>query len=412
MKVFNFVIGICCFVVCLSVCSASNAGNAETSLIEVSGPVQWPEADALFKKNAHWRGSDDAYSIKLGNNRVLWLFGDTLISSKDKIVPRSPDHIKMPRNTVGIQTGLNPATATIKYYWNVNNDSINQQSFFSSPYIVEENWLWPGDCAMLPDGKTLVIFFMNIMPTTTGLHFDISGYQVAIINNTYESPDYWNIKWVKHVSDYSKLKILLGSGGVLIEGDYLYAYGFSSNKAIGGITLARWPLEEFQKNNPNLSKPLWWTGDATGWIKENQLKDINPAVLWDKQQTEFTVNKIEPELYVMVQAYPQNGFMGNANMVYRVSSSLTGPWSEPQTVLYEKLCRDNPAPKDLMVYAGKYHPELTGADLIFTYATNTQDIDTLWPWPNIYYPRFLKMDGKSSIEKIKQKKNEISPKDL
>jgi len=114
------------------------------------------------------------------------------------------------------------------------------------------------------------------------------------------------------------------------------------------------------------------------------------------------VTKMDSDLYVMVQAYPQNGFMGNADMVYRISSALTGPWSE-QTVLYERLCRDNTAPEDLMVYAGKYHPELTGADFIFTYATNTQDIDTLWPWPNIYYPRFLKMDSKSFVEKLNQK---------
>jgi hypothetical protein len=44
----------------------------------------------------------------------------------------------------------------------------------------------------------------------------------------------------------------------------------------------------------------------------------------------------------------------------------------------------------VMIYAAKAHPELTGADLVLTYATNTfefaeQLTDTL-----IYYPRFLR----------------------
>ena len=401
MKRFNFVIGVSCALFL----AVFTAAKAETGVNNASGAVQWPKTDALFKQDSHWRGSDDAYSIKLGKDRVLWLFGDTLVSSKDKIVPRSSDHIKMPRNTVGIQTGLNPTTAKIKYYWNDNNDSINPKSFFRSPYIAKDNWLWPGDCALLPDGKTLAIFFMNIMPTETGLHFDIAGYQVAIINNSYESPDKWNIKWVKNVSEYSELKILLGSGGVVVDGDYLYAYGFSSNKNIKGITLARWPLTLFAQNNPNLSNPQWWTGSATGWLEENLLEGTNPTMLWDKQQTEFTVTKMEDGFYVMFEAYPENGFIGNANMVYRVSKTLTGPWSE-QVVLYKKLCRDNPCPEDIMVYAGKYHPELTGADFVFTFATNTQSLETLWNWPNIYYPRFLKMDSESFIEQLKQQLNE------
>ena len=40
----------------------------------------WPEADELFRSDPHWLGSDDAYSIDLGDGRVLWLFGDTFIT--------------------------------------------------------------------------------------------------------------------------------------------------------------------------------------------------------------------------------------------------------------------------------------------------------------------------------------------
>ena len=408
MKILSFVFGLSC-VLFLFACTVPN--KPKSTMNNASGVVQWLAADALFKQSPYWRGSDDAYSIKLGKDRVLWLFGDTLISNKSKIVSRSPEHIKMLRNTVGIQLGLNPISATMKYYWNENNDISNPKPFFKSPYIAKENWLWPGDCALLPDGKTLVIFFMDMMPTNTGFHFDVAGYQVAVIKNSNNSPDKWDVKWVKNVSEYCNLKILLGSGGVLVDDDYLYAYGFSNNEKIKGITLARWSLELFEQSGANLSNPQWWVGSNIQWKEEKQLGSMLPAMLWDKQQVEFTVTKVDLGLYVMFQAYPQNGFIGNANMVYRVSRALTGPWSN-QIVLYEKLYRDIPCPEDIMIYAGKYHPELTGAGFVFTYATNTTNPNTLWNWSNIYYPRFLKIDSKSFIEKLKQKLDETSAEDV
>ena len=47
------------------------------------GIEQWSEANEIFRMDPHWKGSDGAYSIKIGTNRVLWLFGDTLISSQN-----------------------------------------------------------------------------------------------------------------------------------------------------------------------------------------------------------------------------------------------------------------------------------------------------------------------------------------
>jgi hypothetical protein len=38
----------------------------------------WPEADALFRGDAHWVGGDGCYSIDLGDGRVLWTFGDSV----------------------------------------------------------------------------------------------------------------------------------------------------------------------------------------------------------------------------------------------------------------------------------------------------------------------------------------------
>jgi hypothetical protein len=63
----------------------------------------WPEADLLFRNDPSWLGADDAYSIDLGNGRVLWLFADTFIALR----PGGTRHqSKMIRNSVAIQQGL------------------------------------------------------------------------------------------------------------------------------------------------------------------------------------------------------------------------------------------------------------------------------------------------------------------
>lgn len=358
---------------------------------------QWANANKLFERDPYWKGSDDAYSIKIEDNKVLWLFGDTLISNKNSSIKRVPDDIKIIRNSIGIQTGLNPAEARMFFYWRKNNSINVPKPFFDSPYIPKGNWLWPGDGAVLPDGKTLIIFFMDITPKDTGLKFDSAGYQVAVISNFRDTPNKWEIQWVKNIVGYEPYKVLLGSG-VLVEDDFLYAYGVCSANTDQEVCVVRWPVSIFEKNEPDLSNPEWWCGTDYGWVNSQKLGQIKPAILWNKGQAEFTVNKIngfnsEESFYLMTEAYPSNGSIGNSDLICRVSKSLVGPWSEKINI-YKTLCRSNPKPKGLMVYAGKYHPELTGADMIFTYATNVSDINDLYSYKNIYYPRFLKADNK------------------
>jgi len=353
-------------------------------------PEQWTQANKLFKNNTYWKGSDDAYSIKIGNDKVLWLFGDSLISNNGKRTAEACD--KMPRNSIGIKTGLNPANAKIKYYWGNNNSITNPESFFRNPDMVKENWLWPGNVIMLPNNEGIIIFFMDIKPIETGYKFDIAGWQAVFIKNYTDSPDKWNIQWLP-TDNYSYLKMLVGSGGALVEGDYLYAYSTKSEDFDQHIYIARWPLSIFKNQYPDMSNPEWWTG-ASGWITESQLKirKLQPDMLWDKGQTEFTVSKLKNGKYLLIQTTPSTDWEGNADLAYRTAESLTGPWSD-LSVIYKNLCRDNPKPKNLMVYAGKLHPELVGGNYIFTFATNTSFIEDLWGQPNLYYPRFLKLNA-------------------
>ncbi len=47
--------------------------------------------------------------------------------------------------------------------------------------------------------------------------------------------------------------------------------------------------------------------------------------------------------------------------------------------------------RDAITYAAKGHPELAGADLVVTYASNAHDFATLVADMSLYYPRFVRL---------------------
>ena len=54
---------------------------------------------------------------------------------------------------------------------------------------------------------------------------------------------------------------------------------------------------------------------------------------------------------------------------------------------------DNPEhhQPNVMIYAGKAHPQLSGADLVVTYATNTGKFSEHLTNPLSYYPHFVRL---------------------
>src|SRR5688500_15600562 len=86
--------------------------------------ARWPEADALFRQEPRWLGGDAAYSIDLGGDRSLWLFGDSFIATSEALTRREST---MVRNSVAVMTGRNPLTATMQFAW---TDGAPPSSFF------------------------------------------------------------------------------------------------------------------------------------------------------------------------------------------------------------------------------------------------------------------------------------------
>lgn len=339
------------------------AGGAQGPLLVSAEP--WPEADGLFRNDPRWLGADDAYSVDLGQGRVLWLFGDTFISSP-KDSERSGAAVI--RNSLAIQKGYNPAEASLEFFWKDNPDG-------PAPFFPDlgRSWHWPGGGVRLDEA--LIIFLMKIKPTEGPLGFAADGFSAVRITDPDRAPQEWSFTLLQ--APPNNFNVIVGSASVFYDQGFVYAYG-AAEDADHGAYLVRWPAGGFKRGD--LSDPRWWTG--RDWVRQKNLT-AKPPPLFTNGQNEFSVH-YSPRLggYLQIQTF---GF-GAAELGFRRADAATGPWSEP-VMFHQPLPPGDPR---LIVYAGKAHPELTGADLVLTYVVNSTDWDYLLENNDIYYPKFLK----------------------
>jgi hypothetical protein len=159
-------------------------------------------------------------------------------------------------------------------------------------------------------------------------------------------------------------------------------YALGSEITVKGhpIYVARWPAEQVRRGD--LLRPEWWAGERLGWVP-----DSSPAMrrpIFNDGQSELTIHFDSVSgRFLEVQS---SGF-GAADVAMRAAPALTGPWTDAR-MIYRPTEFYRP---DVMIYAGKAHPELAGADLVLTYATNTFRPEEMIGDSMIYFPRFVRL---------------------
>ncbi len=345
---------------------AAGAAAAAPDRFHVMG---WKAADRLFRGDPFWVGGDGAYSVDLGKNRILWMFGDSLIDPTGSHSRKKAD-VKMIGNSIAIQTGRNPGTAKMRFYWKTGPDH-SPGAFFAGS---GGDRFWPGHGVRIRD--RLLLFLMRVKSVPNGLGFDVCGWEAVIIRNPDDAPPDWKMTWLK--APANKLHVIVGSAGVLSDGGFVYAFG-SREPGNAGAYLVRWAASDAW--NGRLLHAQWW--DGRDWSDQEPDRDNSAAPVFRGAGSEFTVHR-DPGTaeFVMIQS---SGF-GPADIVMRRADQLGGPWSDP-----EKLYRppEFHIPR-IMIYQGKAHPGLTGADLVMTYSTNSFDFKNLFTDGDLYYPRFVR----------------------
>ena len=105
-----------------------------------------PEYDALFTRTEGWTGADAVYSVALADEVTLWLYGDTWIGD---IVEEKHKGATMVNNTIALQQGKDPATASVKFFWSTTKEG--KAAAFIRP-ADGTGWFWIFD-GIVADGK-------------------------------------------------------------------------------------------------------------------------------------------------------------------------------------------------------------------------------------------------------------------
>ncbi|MBC7188016.1 MAG: DUF4185 domain-containing protein [Calditrichaeota bacterium] len=344
-------------------------GLALTTTVE-----RMPELERLFREGTNgWLGGDCAFSTPLNDGRILWLFGDSFVSSDPEARSRAGSHIVA--NTIAIQRGHE-----VRFWWKEGGGR-GPTAFFSSPELPGRSW----PLSAVRIGEALAVLAVRVVTVdpnqVTG--FRLVGHEVYWVPNPDEEPHRWEI--TLRQLPWSEKTGTFGSW-LLADQGYLYIYGFRRHfrswfKEVWTL-VARAPLEDAHR----LVEPERWEyldGEHGRWYK-------NPAAarpVLHKGATEFSVSYL-PELgkFVLLAASWRRG---NPIQV-RVAETPYGPFSEACTVY---VCPEALANRRYFCYAAKAHPELASspAELVVSYAVNSRKLEDCYHDEGIYYPRFLRV---------------------
>ncbi len=338
------------------------------SAIPERARVPWSAAAACvpsFPDKDGWYGGDGAYSIRLDDRRVLWLFGDTFVSDQEG----RQDRVGMKAvlgTTLAVSTCAADGRFDIRYFLKKNGE------FVSS--FGDGEWLWPQDPFMA--GRVLYIPLASIEadPRIEGpFKFKVAGHRIARIRDFAGSdPNRWTVE-ILDLTPGIPEGVRAFATTSIVYGDHIYFYPLYSATEKGvsvlGNILARIPAGRL--DDP--ARAIEYFTKEGRWARE--LKHANVRVVLDAAVSEMSVRH-HPESGKWIAVYLSLRNNGD-RMLYQTADAPEGPWSEPQVLIgtIPEVDRGSPRyDKNNFCYAGKEHLEFArGRNLVVTYVCNSYE---------------------------------------
>jgi len=320
----------------------------------------------VFPDKNGWYGGDGAYSIKLDEERILWLFGDTFVAREEGKKDRVDMDVVL-GTTLAISACSVNNEFQIQYYLKKKNEK-----FVSS--FGENEWLWPQDPFIV--SNVLYISLIAVIPTDKKgelFNFKITGHKLARIKDfSATDPRGWNLDYID-LTPAIPQEVTAFATTSIVHDDYVYFYPFYaySKDAVNvlGNILARIPVSKL--DNP-MGAIEYFTKEGT-W--QNKLNPALVKVVLDAGVSELSVRyHAADKKWIAVYLSTQNK---GDKLLYQIADEPEGPWSEPK-VLGVKVPEVDPHStlydKNSFCYAGKEHIEFSrNRNLVVTYVCNSAE---------------------------------------
>ena len=319
-----------------------------------------------FPDKDGWYGGDGAYSIRLDEKRVLWLFGDTFVSREEGRQDRMDMKVVL-GTTLAISTCMADNEFKIQYHIKKKHGE-----FLSS--FGEKDWLWPQDPFMVDHMLYVPLISVKANPELKGpFKFEIVGHKIARIKNFGGAdPNQWIIDYMDLTPGIPKGIRAFATTSAVYR-DYVYYYPLYSTTKDGlsvfGNILARIPTSKL--DNP--AQAIEYLTKVGQWEKE--LDPAKVKIVLGAAVSELSV-RYHPDDRKWIAVYMSIRNNGD-QMLYQTADAPEGPWTEPK-VLLESIPEVDPKSlrydKNNFCYAGKEHLEFAkGRNLVVTYVCNSYE---------------------------------------
>jgi Domain of unknown function (DUF4185) len=327
-----------------------------------------PEWNDMFQRTNGWLGADVAYSVPLGPDKTLWIFGDTFIG---QIRDGKRTRTKMIHSSIAIQ----PFEEAPQFYYPI--DKMHRpQSFIKS--LGPRTYFWLSDGVRTERG--LYLFMQEVQwLNDSAWGFQCVGTWLVSVDNPDAAPALWRISTRK--LPFTRLPggqdVVLGCE-IAKNGSYSYIYGYSNrtnSSAAKNLILVRAPENDIGNTNS------WEFYSNGGWTKNFD----NTTSIFSGAGAEGSVSW-QPFLKKFVYIY-SDGIWGTILM--RTAGAPEGLWSAP-TKIYQ--CPDMKISPHVFCYAAKGHPELSADnELLISYAANSESLSDVMNGTRLYWPRFIRV---------------------
>jgi hypothetical protein len=310
-----------------------------------------------------WQAGDIGASARLPDDRIVWVFGDTLRA--DSVTPR------IVANSMLVTSGLCTSQVATLGRGPVIPDRADG--------VVH----WPMSVVSLsrPGGDLLVVISARIRRGTTGsFDFTYLGSSATV----FEVPA-GGAPQLRHQLDITPDttapdQVNWGSA-MTVSGDWLYVYGtrLPGRDSFGrALYVARAPVADAR------DRSTWQFWDGAAWVSEPDRASPILAARGGVSQT-LSVDAVGNRFVIVSK---RDGDLGNT--VYAWSSrSPVGPWTAQRGTRAE--FQD---PSGQLKYAPLAHPGITLADsrLLISISRNTTDFGRLLRDPTLGRPVFAEID--------------------